>query len=121
MTPGIAWFARGFLYIGMAGFSRVSCPAVSGLVCRLFEHLTLRARSHCPQSRLHRYKLARRVPLTSMMWLPVRQGHECEIRARECVAIKMFNPCGNVVHSSVSVIVKRACRFLGRLLALLGQ
>ena len=94
-----AWFARGFLYIGMAGFSRVSCPAVSGLVCRLFEHLTLRARSHCPQSRLHRYKLARRVPLTSMMWLPVRQGHECEIRARECVAIKMFNPCGNVVHA----------------------
>ena len=50
-------------------------------------------------SRLHRYRLARRVPLVGLMWIPVRQGYECEIRARD-VAIKMLNPNGNVVHAA---------------------
>ena len=90
-----AWFGRGFQYLGIARFSRMSRPQVSGMVCRLFEHLTLRARAQCTHGCIHRYRLARRIPLVSMMWLPVRSGPECEIRARESLAIKAYRPNGN--------------------------
>ena len=92
-----SWFGRGFHYIGIAGMTRISCPNVSGLICRLFEHLTLRARSCSTHANLHRYRLARRIPLHSLMWLPVHTGHECAIRARECLAIKMYKPNANNV------------------------
>ena len=90
-----AWFGRGFQYVGIARFARMSRPHISGIVCRLFEHLTLRARPQCTHGNIHRYRLARRLPLVSLMWLPVRAGPECEIRARESLAIKVYRPNGN--------------------------
>ena len=90
------WFGRGFQYVGIARFARVSRQRVSGLVCRLFEHLTLRARPGCANGNAFRYGLARKFQLASLMWLPVRSGHGCEVRARESLTIKMYRPNANV-------------------------
>ena len=95
-----SFFARGFLYIGIARRTRATGGRIAGCIGRLFEHLLYTARVGLEESKKVRYRLARRSPAPKLLWLPIDVGTELLIRAKEAVAIKMLAPVANLGHGA---------------------
>jgi hypothetical protein len=89
------WFSSSWRYVGIGKLWRPNHDKQGGLTRRLFEHLQGAMRPQYREGYKLRYRLSRKTPLWSSMFLILLTGPEHYIRACEFVEIKLHSPNGN--------------------------
>lgn len=104
------WFSSSWRYVGIGKLQRQSHDRQGGLTRRLFEHLQGAMRPRYREGYKLRYRLSRKTPLWSSMFLILSTGAEHFIRACEFVEIKLHSPNGNGVPLSCKRAKKKVRR-----------